>query len=445
VSDNRRLVHLGLGSFFRAHQVWYTQHAPDGGDWAYTAFTGRRPDLARTLSGQDGRYTLVTRAADRDRFEVIDRVRDARPADDHEGWRRALADPRTAAVTITVTEAAYLRGRDGGADRDDPALAQDLAALRSDPAAGVTTVPGRLVAGLLARRAADAGPIALVPCDNLADNGRIVAAVVRDVAGQVDEDLVDWLENQVASVTTMVDRITPATTPDDLEVVARETGWADQAPVVTEPFSEWVLEGSFPAGRPDWEAAGATVTRDIAPFERRKLWLLNGAHSLLAYAGPSRGHTTIAEASTDPVCRGWVEQWWDEAVAHLPLPDAELTAYREALADRFANPRMRHQLAQIAADGSQKLAVRVVPVLREERAAGRVPAGATRALAAWIRHLREQADQVTDVRADEVVALASGPLDEAVRRVVRDLAADLAEDDALVDAVTDHARQLGTR
>src|SRR5690606_16341608 len=140
----------------------------------------------------------------------------------------------------------------------------------------------------------------------------------------------------------------------------------------------------FPAGRPAWDAAGARFVADVEPWEQRKLWLLNGAHSLMAYAGGLRGHEAVADAIADPLVRGWVEQWWDVAARHLTLPAAEIDGYRAALLERYANPRIRHLLAQIAADGSQKVPVRVGPALRAELAAGRVPDGVARIVAAWV-------------------------------------------------------------
>src|SRR5690606_14539035 len=133
----------------------------------------------------------------------------------------------------------------------------------------------------------------------------------------------------------------------------------DHSPVVTEPFSEWVIAGTFPAGRPAWQDAGATFTDDVTPYENRKLWLLNGAHSLLAYLGSIRGHETVADAMCDEECRAWVDRWWLESGRHLGQAPAEVMAYTAALDHRFANDRMQHQLAQIAVDGSQKLPVRV--------------------------------------------------------------------------------------
>ncbi len=437
-----RLLHLGLGNFFRAHAAWYTEHAADAEAWGIAAFTGRSAKLADELSAQDCLYTLVTRAGDGDRFEVVSSLSRAHAAAEHEAWLAHFASAGVAAVTITVTEAAYLRGDGGGLDAGRPEVAADIAALRADPTAPVRTVPARLLAGLAARRRADAGPVALVPCDNVPGNGAIVAEVVGDLAERVDPDLAAWLGDAVSVVTTMVDRITPRTAPQDLAAVLEGTGRGDRSPVVTEPFHEWVLSGAFPAGRPRWEDAGAAFTDDVEPFEHRKLWLLNGAHSLLAYAGSIRGHTTVAEAVADDTCRAWVGQWWDEAAAHLPQRAEDIAAYRAALLDRFANARMHDRLDRIAADGSQKLPIRIVPVLRAERQAGRMPEGAARVLAAWVCHLRGIGAPVTDARADDVLPLAAGPLREAVPRVLGALDAGLGEDAEVVAAVVEQSEQL---
>jgi len=437
-----RLVHLGLGNFFRAHAAWYTTAASD--DWGIAAFTGRSsPEMAADLNAQDGLYTLISRATDHDRFEVLGSLSRAHTADEHEAWLGYFADPAVAAVTITVTEAGYLRGADGGLDAERSEVAADLEALRRDASAFVRATPARLLAGIAARRRADAGPLAVVSCDNVAGNGPIVQRVVRDAAELAAPDVLDWLDESVSFVTTMVDRITPRTGPDDVGAVLEGTGREDRVPVVTEPFKEWVLSGAFGAGRPPWEDAGATFADDVTPFEHRKLWLLNGAHSLLAYAGSIRGHMTVAEAAVDDVCRGWVEQWWSEASAHLEQAAEELAAYRAALLERFENARMQDRLDRIAMDGSQKLPIRIVPVLRAERAAGRVPEGAARVLAAWVCHLRGLGAPINDARTDEVVPLAQGSLADAVPRVLEQLAPGLGADDEIVAVVVDQSRQLG--
>ncbi len=437
-----RIVHLGLGNFARAHQAWYTEHAPDAGDWGIAAFTGRTAGLADAMKPQDGLYTLVTRTSGGDRCEVVSSISAVHPAADHEAWLGYLSSRDVAVITLTVTEAGYLRAAGDGLDVHDAGISADLAALRVDPAALARTAPGRLVAGLLARRAAEAGPLAVVPCDNLPDNGAVVARVVLEMAGLVDPSLPEWITRNVSWVTTMVDRITPEPTSEDRDSVLTATGVSDPAAVVTEAFTEWVLRGSFPAGRPAWEQAGARIVAEIEPFEQRKLWLLNGAHSLLAYAGSIRSHVTVADATLDPVCRGQVEQWWDEATRHLRFPADELTAYRAALLERFQNPRIRHLLSQIAADGSQKIPVRILPVLRRERAAGRSGVGATAAVAAWVCHLRGGGAPVKDPGADELAVLVSGTLRESVRNVLAFLGID---DPDVGRMVFDQAEELENR
>lgn len=437
-----RTVHLGLGNFFRAHQAWYTEHAVDAAEWGIAAFTGRSSAMADALRPQDGLYTLVTRGAAGDSFEVVSSISAVHAADEHAAFLDYLRSPALAVVTLTVTEAGYLRGPGGGLALDRPDVAGDVAALRADAVAPVTTAPGRIVAGLLARRGAGAGALAVLSCDNLWHNGEALQRVVSDLAAAVDPTLLPWLEENVTFPTTMVDRITPATTDDLRAAVRAATGAEDASPVPTEPFSEWVIQGRFPAGRPAWETAGARIVDDVAPFERRKLALLNGSHSLLAYAGTILGHETVADAIADARCLAWVEQWWDEACLHIPLPSGELVRYRGALLERYRNPNIRHALAQIAADGSLKLPVRIVPTLRAEAAAGRPAPGAARVLAAWVLHLRGHGAPVTDVRAVEVRALVGGTLEDAVSGVLAFLDPGLATDGRVHDAVLARARDL---
>ncbi|GIG36269.1 mannitol dehydrogenase family protein [Cellulomonas pakistanensis] len=437
-----RVVHLGLGGFVRAHQAWYTDNAPDAAGWGIAAFTGRSRALVEALAPQDGLYTLVTRAPDGERLRVVSSLSAVHGGDEHDAWLGYWADRAVAVATFTVTEAGYVRAAGGGLDTDREDVRADIAALRADRHARVRTAPGRVVAGLRLRRATGAGPMTLLPCDNLPDNGRALERVVLELADLVDPGLAEWIVGHVAFGTTMVDRITPATTDGAREAVRAATGLADAAPVATEPFSEWVVAGDFPAGRPAWDEVGAQLVDDVLPFERRKLWLLNGAHSLLAYAGGALGHRTVADAIADHRVLGWVEAWWDEASRHLALPPDEITAYRRALLDRFANPRIQHLLAQIAADGSEKLPVRVAPVLRAECEAGRLPLGACTTVAAWVLRLRGHGAPVSEARPERVAGLADGSLADAVRAVLGRLAPGMGAHEPLVAAVLDRARTL---
>ena len=213
----------------------------------------------------------------------------------------------------------------------------------------------------------------------------------------------------------------------------------DPVPVVTEPYVEWVLSGEFPQGRPQWDDVGARFVDDIVPWEHRKLWLLNGSHSLMAYAGRSAATRPSPRRSPTRSCAAGSSSGGTTPRAHLPLPAEDIAAYRAALLDRYANPRIRHLLRQIAADGSQKVPIRILPTVRAELARGRVPTGAARVLAAWVCHLRGQGAPVADVAAEEFIALAAGELDDAVGRVLTRLGAD---DARLHTAVTALAREL---
>ncbi|MFG1997130.1 mannitol dehydrogenase family protein [Actinoplanes sp. NPDC048988] len=374
------IVHLGLGNFFRAHQAWYTAEANDG--WDIAAFTGR------SAHAPDPRYKLVTRGPETDDVSWPDAIRETHPGTDTAAWERLVADRETAIVTLTVTEKAY-----AGED-----------------------VPARLVRGLAARKDRGSGPIAIVPCDNLPGNGAVTRRVVLRSARRTDPALAGWIEENVSFVSTMVDRITPASTAPE---------------VVTEPYHEWVLQGDFPAGRPAWDTVGARFVDDVLPHEQRKLWLLNGGHSLLAYVGSARGLTTVAEAVDDPECRARLETWWDEAAAALPLPAGEVRDYRAALVERWKNARIRHLLAQIAMDGSQKIPVRVLPVLRWSRERESLPHGAIGILAAWLRHLHGAGAPVDDTGAARFAAATTA------RELLGLLDPALAADDGLVAALDD--------
>jgi fructuronate reductase len=416
------MVHLGLGNFFRAHQAWYTHRANAGRpleeQWGIAAFSGRSTDVVDAMKTQDGLYTLLVDGADAAVPEVVGSVVDVRPGTDLEAWHRYLADPEVRILTTTVTEAGYLRGPDGGLDLFDEGVRADLDAWRAGDTGSLRTAPVRIASGLAARRRSGAGPLAVVPCDNLPGNGAVAEAVVTGAAEQMDPALASWIRATISFVTTAVDRITPRPTDADQRRVAALTGVEDPAVVVTEPFAEWDLAGDFPGGRPAWDEVGAILTDDVRPYETRKLWLLNGAHSLLAYAGSIRGHETVSAAMGDPEVAGWVQEWWDVAVPHLELPEEELRSYTDALTERFRNPSIRHLLAQIAADGLQKIPVRLLPALRATHADGGDPSGALRPVAAWVLHARGAGAPLTDAAADRARALVEGDLPTAMARVL---------------------------
>ncbi|WP_235522600.1 MULTISPECIES: mannitol dehydrogenase family protein [unclassified Plantibacter] len=419
-----RIVHLGLGAFHRAHQAWYTQLADPDHEWGIAAFTGRSPQAAAELSAQDCLYTVVERSAAGDTATIVGSIVEARDGADLPRLVDLLALESTAIVTLTVTESGYRLDADGRPDTSDPAVEQDVAILsaacRAEAALGdarPTTALGRLVLGLEARRRSGAGPIAIVPCDNIADGGALVQGAVLALAERVRPETAQWIAAQVSFVSASVDRITPRPTAADEVAAAALTGYTDGVPVVTELFTDWVLSGDFPAGRPAWERAGVRFVDDLEPFEQRKLRLLNGAHSLLAYAGPLRGHTTVAEAVGDRACRAWVEEYWDETERHLP-DGLDLAAYRRALLERFDNARIEHRLQQIALEGVTKLRVRIVSTLLGELAAGRPGTGSLRVIAAWVLAVQAD-DRPGDAAADAIAEALRAQGSERTTALVR--------------------------
>ncbi|MDO5049049.1 MAG: mannitol dehydrogenase family protein [Actinomycetaceae bacterium] len=445
-----KMVHIGLGNFTRAHQAWYTEHASDANDWGIAAFTGRRPTMAELLEPQDGLYTLVTKGNEGDSFEVISSLSRVHPASDFAQLIEYFTSEDLAVVTSTVTEAGYCRRDDGSLDVENEDVASDLAALKGLVEGGdysvddvkslrVSTAPARILAGLLARRISGATKLTVLPCDNIPDNGSAFSRVVKDAAKAVDSSILEWAADNVAWATCMVDRITPATTDDERDEVERAQGYLDASPVPTEPFSEWVISGDFPAGRPDWESAGAQVVEDVEPFEQRKLWMLNGSHSLMAYAGSILGFETVGEAIADATVRSWVEQWWSEAGSGLSV---EWEEYAKALIERYENPNIRHLLAQIAHDGSQKIPVRISPTLVRLRNEGELPAGAVRAVAAWMLHLQGHGAPVKDAYADRVTGLVGRSVEEDAAAVLEFVAPSLAGDAEVISAIVASADQI---
>ncbi len=389
-----RIIHLGLGAFHRAHQAWYTAHASDADQWGIVAFTGRSRDLVDRLAPQDGLFTLVERGPGGDRFEIVPSIVRVEAGDDVGAFVEAMASRDAAILMLTITESGYHLDASGRLDHRDPEVTADTSLLRDaighsgslvaiEGDARPRTALGRILLALHARRLAGAGSMALVSCDNLPDNGGLLRRALLDHAASVSPDLCAWIGESVSFVSTSVDRITPAIdTAAESAAVAEATGWVDAASVVTEPFSDWVLSGDFPAGRPDWGSAGARFVDDLAPWENRKLWMLNGAHTVLAALGQARGHTVVSAAIDDRVCRQVVRTLWDDVARQLPMLD--LAEYRAALIQRFRNRRIEHRLAQIALDSTVKMRLRIVPVALGELSVGRSAEGCAAAIAAWL-------------------------------------------------------------
>jgi fructuronate reductase len=410
------IVHLGLGAFHRAHQAVYTEEAiaAAGGDWGIVGVAPRSTDVVATLAAQDNLFSVTTLSGEGARTRVVGALAGVRhAASDPDAVVALLADPAIRVVTLTVTEKAYQLDPVTGALRPDAALAADLAG--DGPP---RTVPGLLVRGLAARATADAGPVALVSCDNLPANGARLRGLVEQAltACGASDRVLGWVAGQVAFPGTMVDRIVPASTAQTLDTARRALGCADLAAVAAEPYRQWVVEDDFPGGRPAWERAGAVLTENAGAWERVKLRGLNGLHSATAYLGALAGRETVADALRVPGLTGVLRRLVAEEVAasFTPPEGVSMVDYGDEVLARFANPAIRHRTLQIAVDGSQKLPQRVLHTIADLRAAGRSARWCALVVAAWMRFVGGHADDGTplplaDPLADRIrAALAAG-------------------------------------
>lgn len=409
------IVHLGLGAFFRAHGALYVEEAmaASGGDWGIVGVSLVRPDQRDRLAPQGFAYTALELGPDGEVPRVVGVVEDVLVApEDPEAVVALMADPKVRIVSLTVTEKGYCHDpATGRLNRAHPGIMHDLA----NPDAP-QSAPGFLVRALARRRAAGLRPFTVLCCDNLPDNGATVRGVVVELAELLDPGLAAWIGANGAFPSTMVDRIVPATKPEDIERVAELTGHLDLSPVMHEPFRQWVVEDVFVDGaRPDLGAVGVELVRDVRPFELMKLRMLNGTHSSLAYLGYLAGHETIADTVADPVFARFARHLWRaEIIPTLVPPEGtDLEDYAGALLARYANPAIRHRTWQIAMDGSQKLPQRILGTLADDMAAGRPAPGLVLAVAGWMRYVGgvDEAGRPIDVRdplADRLRALSDG-------------------------------------
>jgi len=382
------IVHLGIGAFHRAHQAVYTDTAlaRHGGNWGILGVSLRSAAVHGRLTPQDCLYTLVERDADGDRLRVIGAVHQVlAAADDPKAVIARMVDPEIKIVSLTITEKGYLLDpASGDLLATHPDIAHDL-----ENPSRPRTAYGFIVEALARRHHSGQPPFTLLSCDNLPHNGVSLARGVIAFAQRRDPVLAGWIKDTVAFPGTMVDRITPATTDQDIETVSSHLGLHDAAPVITEPFSQWVIEDRFPTGHPVWQDAGAELVDNVKPYEDMKLRLLNGSHSALAYLGYLGGFVHIHETMSNPAYAAFIRAMMDEEVTPtLDIPaNTDIELYKSQLIERFSNPALHHQTWQIAMDGSQKLPQRLLDTIRDRLAAGQDFSRLGLAVAAWIRYV----------------------------------------------------------
>jgi mannitol 2-dehydrogenase len=331
------VVHISVGYFHRSHQALYFDELARRGvtGWGLTGVGLRRREMHEALAPQDWLYTVVERGAGPDRARVVGAMsRYLFAPDDPGAVVDAFADERTRLVTLTVTSAGY-----------------DVDAAAAD---GPGSALAQLVEALDRRRRRGQAPFTVLACDNLPDNGEVARAAVAGFARLRDERLADWIEENVAFPSSMVDRITPATTPADRERLAREFGVEDRWPVVTEPYSEWIVEDAFCAGRPPLEDVGVRFVADVRPYSLIKTRLLNATHCALGHLGTLAGLRTTDEAMRDPVFAAYVERLTRAEIAPLlpRVPGLDLEPYRRSVLEACATRRSPTRSRGCVARGS---------------------------------------------------------------------------------------------
>ena len=442
------IVHFGLGNFHRAHQAMYLDRLMGKGlafDWGICG-VGVMPQDAKmrdVMTSQDGLYTLVLKHSDGTlEPRVIGSISNYLFApDDPSAVLDVMADPATHIVSLTVTEGGYnIDDETGEFKTTSPGAVHD-AEHRDSP----QTAFGFIVQALARRRERGVPPFTVMSCDNLPGNGNIARTAVLAQARMADPELAEWIEAKVAFPNCMVDRITPVTTPEDIEHVAGEFGLHDGWPVTAEPFEQWVLEDRFTDGRPPFEDAGVQMVDDVVPYELMKLRLLNASHQSLAHWGrlipQVFAHESAADADIQAFTRAYLDR---EALPTLrPVPGIDLPSYVNTLFERFTNAGIADTLARLAQDASDRMPKFVLPTVRDNLAAGRSVELGAATCAAWALGCEGRAEDgsqivVDDQQGEALVAAAARQKDgEDTAFVSNELVfGSLGQDPRFVEAFT---------
>jgi fructuronate reductase/mannitol 2-dehydrogenase len=444
------VVHFSVGGFHRAHQLLYFDEVAErriSEGWGVVGVGLHSRTMKEALAPQDHLYTVVERSPDGERARVVGVMVDYHFApDDPARVLDLLTDERTRMVSLTITGSGYrLNPSSGEFDGDDVDLQADLRCPERPQ-----TVFGYLVEALDRRRRAGLAPFTVVSCDNMHRNGDAARAAVLGFARLRDEVLARWIADRVAFPSSMVDRITPHTSPGEREAVARRYGVDDRWPVITEPFSQWIIEDRFSNGRPPLDQVGVRFVPDVAAYELMKTRLLNASHCALGYLGSLAGLATLDQVMAEPEFAEYVERLMDDEVTPLlPAPDGiDLADYKRTLLQRFANPAISDGLPRLCRRGSTKMPHHLLPSLREALAAGRPHRRLTLAVAGWFRYLQGVDDSgapllVDDPHAERLQALArAGGTDPRPLLGFREVFGDLGDDAGFVSELQQELTRL---
>ena len=448
-----RIVHFGFGAFHRAHQALLTNRVLNekGGDWGICEISLFSGDvLMSQLRAQDHLFTVLEKGSEGNQAIVVAAVHECLNAklDSLAAIIEKFCEPQVAIVSLTITEKGYcIDPATGKLDMHNTRILHDL-----ENPTEPHSAPGILVEALHRRRERGLPPFTVLSCDNIPDNGHVVKNAVLGMAQKRSAELAEWIDAHVSFPGTMVDRIVPAATETSLAEITQELGVEDPCAISCEPFIQWVVEDNFVAGRPEWEAAGVQMVKDVLPWEQMKLRMLNGSHSFLAYLGYLAGYAHINECMEDASFREAARRvMLNEQAPTLRITDVDLTAYADSLIDRFANPALQHRTWQIAMDGSQKLPQRMLDGIRvhlERKSAWPLLA---LGVAGWIRYVsgtdeRGDAIDVRDPLSDKIQSLVKASSEaervNALLTLSEVFGQDLPHNSVFVDAVNEAYQRL---
>ncbi len=384
------ILHMSLGGFHRSHEAVYIDDYLNATNenWMIAA-VGLMPQddtNIKALISQDTLYSVLQRSPQQDDVRIIGSIKDVLFAPGNpDAVIQAVGSPLVKIISLTITEKGYFYNEKQDLDTTNPIIVHD-AALPDAP----KTAYGYLLKGLKMRRDSNAGPVTIMSCDNLPGNGHLTRRLLLQFAKLADVSMVEWIEKNVSFPNGMVDRITPVTTPAVCKILADEHSIEDKWPVVCEGYLQWVLEDNFIAGRPALEQVGVQMVKDVEPYEKMKVRLLNGSHSVLSYISYLLGYRDVDAAMADPLVAKFVRGYMDNDITPtLPaVPGIDLDKYKTTLIERFANKSVRDQVQRLAEDGSQKFRNALVPALEHQLETNGSTKYMAFALAAWYRYLR---------------------------------------------------------
>ncbi|MFB9056739.1 mannitol dehydrogenase family protein [Mariniflexile ostreae] len=365
------IVHVGIGGFHRAHEALYTDqllHDESITDWGIcgVALLNFDTKIYHTLKEQDGLYTLIVKELDGSHTtRVIGAIVECLYAPENPiKVIEKMASPEVKIISLTITEGGYNYNEATKAfDFGNPLIQHDL-----EHADAPKTIFGYLTQALKLRKTRGLKGCTIQSCDNIQGNGHMTKNMLLSYVKRAEPELKDWIEAHVSFPNAMVDRITPATSASDIDYLTETTGIDDAWPVVCEPFKQWVIEDDFIAGRPIWETVGAQFVKDVVPYEKMKLSLLNAGHSVLGILGALLGYETIDEAVGNPNISAFLNHYMDVEVTPIlgDLEGVNLNNYKQSLLERFGNINIKDQIDRICSETSAKFPIFILPTVNAQ-------------------------------------------------------------------------------